>query len=104
MEVWAIDASLRGYYFNTNIGWHIPGWPVVLFFLESGLPVITMFEILAPLCLAVPHFRWIFLPVMLSFHLLSLVFMNIFFFDDMFCYLLLIDWSRRFPALARKGG
>jgi len=104
MEVWAIDASLRGYYFNTNIGWHIPEWPVALFFLQSGLPVITLFEILAPLCLAVPRFRWVFIPVMLSFHLLSLVFMNIFFFDDMFCYLLLIDWSRRFPALARKGG
>jgi len=104
MEVWAIDASLRGYYFNTNIGWHIPEWPVTLFFLQSGLPVITVFEILAPLSLAVPHFRWIFIPVMLSFHLLSLVFMNIFFFDDMFCYLLLVDWSRRFPALARKAG
>ncbi len=67
--------------------------------LHSGLPVITLFEILAPLCLAWPHFRWIFIPVMLSFHLLSLVFMNIFFFDDMLVYLLLIDWSRRFPAL-----
>lgn len=104
MEAWAIDASLRGYYFNTNVGWHIPEWPVILFFLQSGLPVITVFEILAPLCLAMPHFRWVFIPVMLSFHLLSLVFMNIFFFDDMFCYLLLIDWSRRFPELARKGG
>jgi len=99
MEIWAIDASLRGYYFNTNIGWHVPEWPMVLFMLRSGLPFITLFEILAPLCLAVPHFRWIFIPVMLSFHLMSLVFMNIFFFDDMFCYLLLIDWSRRFRAL-----
>lgn len=104
MEAWAIDASLRGYYFNTNIGWHVPEWPVVLFFLQSGLPAITVFEILAPLCLALPRFRWVFIPVMLSFHLLSLVFMNIFFFDDMFCYLLLVDWSRRFPALARKAG
>jgi len=99
MEAWAVDASLRGYYFNTNIGWHIPEWPAVVFMLSSGLPVITLFEITAPLCLVVPHFRWIFIPVMLSFHLLSLVFMNIFFFDDMLCYLLLFDWSRRFPAL-----
>jgi len=99
MEAWAIDASLRGYYFNTNIGWHIPEWSAVVFMLRSGLPVITLFEITAPLCLAVPHYRWIFIPVMLSFHLLSLVFMNIFFFDDMLLYLLLVDWSRRFPAL-----
>ena len=99
MEVWAIDASLRGYYFNTNIGWHVPEWPAVVFMLRGGLPFITLFEITAPLCLAWPHYRWIFIPVMLSFHLLSLVFMNIFFFDDIFLYLLLIDWSRRFPAL-----
>ena len=102
MEVWAIDASLRGYYFNTNVGWHIPEWPAVVFMLRSGLPFITLCEITAPLCLAAPHYRWIFIPVMFSFHLLSLVFMNIFFFDDMFLYLLLVDWSRRFPALARK--
>ena len=99
MEAWCIDASMRGYYFNTNVGWHIPEWPTVVFMLRSGLPVITLFEIMAPLCLAVPHFRWIFMPVILSFHLLSLVFMNIFFFDDILLYLLLIDWSRRFPAL-----
>ena len=99
MEIWAIDASLRGYYFDTNVGWHIPEWPAVVFMLRSGLPFITMFEITAPLCLAVPHYRWIFIPVMLSFHAMSLVFMNIFFFDDMLLYLLLIDWSKRFPAL-----
>jgi len=99
MEVWAIDASLRAYYFNTNIGWHIPEWPLVVFMLKAGLPVITLFEMTAPLCLVSSHYRWIFIPVMFSFHLLSLVVMNIFFFDDMLLYLLLIDWSRKFPAL-----
>jgi hypothetical protein len=99
MTAWAVDASLRGYYFNTGIGWHVPDWPLVNFMLCAGLPAITAFEILAPLCLAWARFRWVFIPVMLSFHLLSLVFMNIFFFDDMLLYLLLIDWSRRFPAL-----
>jgi len=99
MEVWTIDASLRGYYFNTNIGWHVPEWPAVVFMLRSGLPFITLFEITAPLCLVSSHYRWIFIPVMFSFHLLSLLFMNIFFFDDMLLYLLLVDWSRRYPAL-----
>ena len=101
MEIWTIDASLRGYYFNTNVGWHLPEWPLVALMLRLGLPAITVFEITAPLCLAWPRYRWVFIPTMLSFHLLSLVFMNIFFFDDMFVYLLLIDWSRRFPALQR---
>jgi hypothetical protein len=102
MEIWTVDASLRAYYFNTNIGWHVPQWPFTLFTLRAGLPVITLFEITAPLCLAWPRYRWVFILVMLSFHLLSLVFMNIFFFDDMFLYLLLVDWSRRFPFLAGK--
>jgi hypothetical protein len=100
MEVFAIDASLRGYYFNTNVGWHVPEWPLVALMLKAGFPFITLFEILAPLCLAWPRFRWVFIPFMLSFHLLSLVVMNIFFFDDMILYLLLVDWSRRFPALS----
>jgi hypothetical protein len=104
MEAWAVDASLRGYYFNTNIGWHIPEWPALVFMLRSGLPFITVFEITAPLCLASSHYRWIFIPVMLSFHLLSLIVMNIFFFDDMLLYLLLVDWSRRFPALRAEVG
>ena len=42
MEAWAVDASLRGYYFDTNIGWHIPEWPWVVFMLKSGLPFITL--------------------------------------------------------------
>ena len=101
MTTWAVDASLRGYYFNTGVGWHVPDWPVVNFMLQAGLPGITVFEILAPLCLAWPRFRWVFIPVMLSFHALSLVFMNIFFFDDMLLYLLLIDWSRMLPSMRR---
>ncbi len=98
MEIWTIDASLRGYYFNTNVGWHLPEWPPVVFFLRAGLPVITFFEITAPLVLISPWYRHAFIPVMLSFHLLSLVLMNIFFFDDMLLYLLLVDWSKKFPA------
>jgi len=102
MEVWAVDASLRGYYFNTNIGWHVPEWPTITLLLRLGLPIITLFEMTALLCLISSHYRWIFIPTMLSFHLLSLVFMNIFFFDDMLLYLLLIDWSRRYPILNRR--
>ena len=101
MEIWTIDASLRAYYFNTGIGWHLPEWPLAVFFLRTGLPVVTCFEITAPLGLLFPWYRRVFIPVMLSFHLLSLVLMNIFFFDDMLLYLLLVDWSKKFPALRR---
>ena len=72
--------------------------------LKAGLPVITLFEITAPLCLVLSHYRWVFIPTMLSFHLLSLLLMNIFFFDDMLLYLLLIDWSKRFSSLRQPPG
>jgi hypothetical protein len=91
---WTVDAALRGYYYNTDIGWHLPGWPIAVWLLRLGLPVITCFEITAPLCLMSAHYRWVFIPTMLLFHLLSLVFMNIFFYEDMLLYLLLVDWSR----------
>lgn len=100
MEVWAIDAGLRGYYFNTGLGWHLPEWPWAVFFLKLGLPVTTFFEITAPLCLISRIFRWVFIPTMAVFHLLSLVLMNIFFFDNLLLYFLLIDWSRAFPQLS----
>jgi len=103
MTYWTVDASLRGYYFNTGIGWHVPEWPVVNFMLRAGLPAVTLLEILAPLCVASVRFRCLFIPFMLSFHALSLVFMNIFFFDDMLMYLLLVDWARYFPAMRRSG-
>lgn len=99
MEIWTIDASLRAYYFNTGVGWYLPHWPVVVFILRVGLPVITLFEIAAPLCLVSFRFRRMFIVVMLSFHVLSLVLMNIFFFEDILLYLLLIDWSKKYPAL-----
>ena len=102
MEIWTIDASLRGYYFNTGIGWYLPHWPVVIFLLRVGLSVITLFEIAAPLCLVSFRFRRVFIVVMLSFHVLSLVLMNIFFFEDILLYLLLIDWSKKFPALQAR--
>jgi len=102
METWTVEASLSGYYFNTGVGWHVPEWPLVATMLKLGFPVITFFEITAPLCLVCARFRWMFIPVMLSFHLLSLVFMNIFFFDDMLLYLLLVDWSARFPSLRAR--
>lgn len=102
MEVWTIDASLRAYYFNTGIGWYLPHWPMLAFFLRLGLPVITFFEIAAPLCLVSYRFRRIFIVVMLSFHVLSLVLMNIFFYEDILLYLLLIDWSKKYPVLARR--
>ena len=99
MEIWTIDASLRAYYFNTGLGWHLPDWPLAVLVLRLGLSVVTLFEITAPLCLLWPRYRVIFCAVMVPFHVLSLVLMNIFFFDDLLLYLLLVDWSRRFPAL-----
>ena len=45
----------------------------------AGFPVVTLFEMFAPLCFISSRFRWMFLIVMLPFHLLAWIVMEIFF-------------------------
>ncbi len=94
MEDFVVDASIRAYYFDTGLGWHAPEYPLFALTLRIGFVFITIAELVAPLAFIWPKFRWFFIPFMISFHALSLVFMNIFFFDDMLLYLVLIDWDR----------
>ena len=53
--------------------------PWLAFMLQVGFPIVTVFELLSPLCLFYRHFRWAWLPVMLSFHLATGLFMQIWF-------------------------
>ncbi|OGX31699.1 MAG: hypothetical protein A2787_00885 [Omnitrophica WOR_2 bacterium RIFCSPHIGHO2_01_FULL_48_9] len=61
--------------------------------LKVGFPVITFFEVLAPLCLVSRLFRYAFVIVMLPFHLLSWIFMGVFFWETMVLYMLFFDFS-----------
>jgi hypothetical protein len=66
---------------------------------KAGFAFTGVLELLSPLCLVSRPFRWIWIPTMIGFHFLSLVTMNIFFWQNSVLILLvMMDWDRVFAA------
>jgi hypothetical protein len=64
---------------------------------KVGFTVVGLLELLSPLCLVSRWFRWLWIPVMVGFHFLSLVTMNIFFWQNVLLILLVMtDCDRLF--------
>ena len=95
---WTVQNS-----FSTAKGFWQPGrlvldyeWIRIL--LKLGFPLVTLIEALAPLCLISKPFRIIFLIVMAPFHVLSWLFLKIFFWHNLILFVLLLD----FDSFVRK--
>lgn len=75
-------------------GWSLGMWalrhPMLVFILKLGFPVITCFELLAPLCLISSRFLKLWLAVMIPFHFLSWFLLNIFFWENLLLIALLM--------------
>lgn len=70
--------------------------PGLLPILNVGFAVTTLFELLSPLCMVAREFRLVWLAVMVAFHFATLVLMNIFFWQNLLLFaVLLVDISRR---------
>jgi hypothetical protein len=54
-------------------------YPCLALMLQVGFPIVTIFELLSPLCLFYRSFRLVWIPVMISFHLVTGLFMQIWF-------------------------
>ena len=95
LAFWAVRNSYQ--YINPvwGLGRYLPGMPLMAAFLNLGYPVVTTFEVLAPVCLWSRRFRHVFLAVMIPFHLLSWMFLEIFFWESLLLYLLFLDLPRR---------
>jgi hypothetical protein len=66
--------------FPIRFGLMLLEYPTLAFLVRAGFPVITLLEVLAPLCLfSTPFRRFCWIPVMLSFHLSTWLLMGIFF-------------------------
>lgn len=84
-------------------GWSLGAWtlkhPMLVSTLKLGFPVVTCFETLAPLCLILPRFRRLWLAVMIPFHCLSWLLLNIFFWENLLLIAVLLtdvdDWLTR---------
>lgn len=75
-----------------------PAWAALL---NAGFPVVTLFEVLAPLCFVSLRFRRVFVAVMLPFHLLAWMVMEIFFWEHLLLYPLLFQHLGSFQKKAR---
>ncbi|TVQ78352.1 MAG: hypothetical protein EA369_07060 [Bradymonadales bacterium] len=65
----------------------LPGLPLIAKF---GYFFTTLFEVLSPFCLVSVRFAWIWLGVMLNFHVLTLFTMQIFFWENVILLVLMI--------------
>jgi hypothetical protein len=104
LEVFTSDSmtfwALRNAYHVSQPAW---GWgarvleqPWLRVFLHAGFPVVTTFEVLAPLCLFSRWFRRLFLLVIGSFHLVSWFVLDVFFWENLLLLTLLLDGPPRF--------
>jgi hypothetical protein len=99
---WFIQRSSGEYQYSL----HLQDHPWLLRFLEIGFPLSTVVEALAPFALVSRLVKWIFFLTVVPFHFIILVFMNIFFWQNVLLLpLLLFDFSVLFnPRVARGGG
>lgn len=84
-------ASLKnGAYDGYEYGLLILTSPLAAVAMKAGYFVVTVMEVLAPVCVFSTGFRWPWLAVMIPFHFATLFTMNIFFDDNLVLMLLLL--------------
>lgn len=99
--------SLQPSYHGFELGTWMLREPLLALAAKLAFPVISVFELLAPLCLIVPRFRWLWLAVVVPFQLSTWLLMNIFFWENLalFALVLVADTERlaqRVRALGRR--
>lgn len=94
MTGWILQRSYERDFFAAEIARSIESYPLFNAMLGYGFALVTLFEILAPLVLVSRIFRRIFLVVIGSFHILCLLLMKIFFWENLVLFVLLFDISR----------
>jgi len=90
-------------YFDLSFGSKLMNWPAYVTMVEAGFPVVTLIEILAPLCLVSVWFRRGFLLLMVPFHLMVFLMMGILFWENLAMYVLLFDISKWLENTAPVG-
>lgn len=101
MGVYILLRSLEHNRFGFTVGLEVVRGPW-LDLVRAGFVVVTFMEFTSPLLLFYRPYRWAWLAVILPFHVMSLAFMNILFWQNLLIILFfLTDWPRLF---SRGGG
>jgi hypothetical protein len=91
--------ALRNAYETAEPAWgwgkYVVQYPWIGRLLNGGFPIITLFELTALAALFSRSYRYVFLLVMVPFHLLSLFVLDVFFWENMVLYVLFFELGRR---------
>jgi len=88
LKYWILVNNYDASYYDWNLGYLILRYPWLDFVFNLGFPISTGFELLAPFAIVFKRFRYVFLCVMLPFHVIIFLFMDIFFWENMILLLL----------------
>ena len=91
---WALRNSFQVLHPTLGFGKFLLDYPLFDKMLNFGFAFITLFEVFAPLCLFSRWFRYAFLAVMIPFHFLSWIIMEVFFWENLALYIIFFDLKR----------
>lgn len=94
LTFWALRNSFQLAEPAWGLGRLVLEHPLLGRMLELGFPVVTVFEVLAPLCLVSRPFRRLFVATMVPFHLLSWMLLEVFFWEHLMLYPLFLEPRR----------
>jgi hypothetical protein len=89
INIYLITNSLNYSKFTFTLGLYITESKILLSLIKSGFFLVTILEMLSPFILISKYFRYFWLSVMIPFHLLSLITMNILFWENLILITLL---------------
>lgn len=102
---WLVVFSYDESPFPFTTGIWLVNQPLLMPMMQVGFAAVTLLEILAPLMLLSVWFRRGWLVIMIPFHVLTLLTMNIFFWQNILILLcLFIDWPDLMPRCLRARG
>ncbi len=99
---WIVARTVEGSNFGFELGLTLVESDLNYFGMRIGFAVVTLFEILTPLAIFSPLFRWVWLAVMVPFHVVTLLTMNIFFWENLL--LIAVLFTPLAHALAARTG
>lgn len=104
MTYWIARSAFHPNEYQFSFGRLFLEYPGARHLLNAGAAMVTAFEVLSPLCLVLRRFRWAWIVVMLSFHTLVTLTMNIWFWENSLLYLVFIDYHPWLSAWSSQQG
>ncbi len=102
---WALRNSYQLVQPTWGLGKLLLESPLLSHMLNASFPVVTALEAAGIAALLIRPFRWAFLAVMIGMHLLSWLFLEVFFWENMILFAFFLERRRRFaPPPPRNGG